>query len=57
MQHELALRKQVSTDACNVTKGICRALKAATVDRLGKAAPRADDLWVSPDLRSADWAQ
>ena len=41
----------------SVSSGICRALKAATVDRLGKAAPRADDLWVSPDLRSADWAQ
>ena len=41
----------------SVSSGICRALKAATVDRLGKAAPRADDLWVSPDLKSTDWAQ
>ncbi len=40
-----------------VSSGIWRALQAATVDRLGKAAPRADDLWVSPDLRFADRVQ
>ena len=40
-----------------VSRGIWRAVQAATVDRFGKAAPRADDLWVAPDLKCADWAQ
>jgi 15-cis-phytoene synthase len=40
-----------------VTSGMWRALQAATVNRLGEVAPRADDLWVSPDLASTDQAQ